>query len=266
MFPYIDTHAHLSMLDERGIETEPLLDSLFRSAFGAIIDIGTVADDLASRLERFKSYDRVRFSAGIWPDQDAIRSVESEMGKLEKSIAQAPAGAVVAVGECGLDRHWNTVEGGADIEGERRLFDAQARLALRLGLPLIVHSREAAQETAAAIAAVPGVEGVIHCFSYGIDEARRFLDLGFYISFAGTVTYKSAQSQREAARFVPKDRLLLETDSPYLAPTPHRGKPAHPGMVEYTYRAVAEIRGEEEALLVETVTDNSARLFSLPRV
>lgn len=265
MFPYIDTHAHLSMLEERGIETEALLDSLFRSDFGAIIDIGTVADDLASRHGRFKGYERVRFSAGIWPEQDAIRSVESEMEKLEKSIAQAPAGAVVAVGECGLDRHWNTVDGGADIDGERHLFEAQGRLALRLGLPLIVHSRDAAEETASAIGAVSGVRGVIHCFSYGIDEARRFLDLGFYISFAGTVTYKNAQAQREAARFVPKDRLLLETDSPYLAPTPHRGKPAHPGMVEHTYRFIAEIRNEEEAALVETVAENTQRLFGLTR-
>ncbi len=261
MFPYIDTHAHLSMLDERGIAANTLLDSLFAGGFGAVVDIGTLSDDLPARLGRFGDYARVRFTAGIWPSREAIARKGEAIRELEAAIDAAPEGAVVAVGECGIDRHWNVADRGADVEGERILFEEQARLALRKDLPLVVHSREAAAETAEALAAVDGVRGIIHCYSYGAEEARRFLDLGFYLSFSGTVTYRNAQDQQAAARYVGADRLLVETDSPYLAPVPHRGKAAHPGMVEYAYRAIAELRGIREERLVEIVGENARRLF-----
>ena len=264
MFQYIDTHAHLSMLDERGIAARPLIESLFNDGFGGIVDVGTLPGDLHERIARFGDFPRVRFTAGIWPGQEAIAAIDEGMRELEAAMDAAPAGSVVAVGECGVDRHWNAEESGADIAGERRLFEEQARLAKRRNLPLVVHSREAAEETADALAAVSGVRGIIHCYSYGIAEARRFLDLGFHLSFSGTITYKNAQAQREAARFVSEDRLLLETDCPYLAPTPHRGKAAHPGMVEYAYRTVAELRGIPEERLVELVTENARRLFDTP--
>ncbi|HCM27343.1 MAG: hypothetical protein A2Z99_04995 [Treponema sp. GWB1_62_6] len=267
MLPYVDSHAHLSMLASRGIDAQARLQALFAEGFGAVLDIGTRCDDLPERKAEFAHFPRVRFSAGIWPSAEALADPPAFMERLEKSLETitvdcAADRKVAAIGECGFDRHWNTDS--ALFPGEAELFDAQAEMALRLGLPLIVHSREAAAETASAIARHRGLAGVIHCFSYGLEEARRFLDLGFHISFSGTITYKNAENQREAARFVPADRLLLETDSPYLAPVPFRGKAAEPGMVEYIYAALAAIRGIGTAGLAESAAGNASRLFGLP--
>jgi len=241
------------------------LEELFSSGFGAIMDIGTNADDLGERVRAFSRFPGVSFSAGIWPSAEAIRDRTALLKLLTDNIARDGAGRVVAIGECGFDRHWNKTEEGADTEGERELFAEQAKLAFGFNLPLVVHSREAADETARAIESIPGLRGVIHCFSYGKDEARRFLDLGFHLSFAGTITYKNSSDQREAARFAPDDRLLLETDSPYLAPLPFRGKSAEPGMVERTYEAVATLRGITVMRLTEIAAKNAHDLFGFPK-
>lgn len=264
MLSYTDTHVHLSLLSRRGVDVVSLLAKLESEGFGTILDIGTESDDLPRRIEAFDGFPFVRFSAGIWPSEDAIRNREERTASLEKAIAAAEPGQIVAVGECGFDRRWNRKDQGADTEGERELFLAQARLALRLDLPIIVHSREAAEDTAEAIAEAPGLRGVIHCFSYGIEETRRFLDAGFFVSFAGTVTYRNATTLQESARFVPDGRLLLETDSPYLAPMPFRGKTADPGMVEKTYETVAALRGTSAVHLAEIVAENARALFGLP--
>ena len=140
-------------------------------------------------------------------------------------------------------------------------MELQLDLARRLKLPVIIHSRDAPGETAEILGSRPGVSGVIHCFSYGPAEARRFLDLGFFISFAGNLTYKNAAVIREACAMVPGDRLLLETDCPYLAPVPFRGKPAHPGMAAETYRLAAEIRAEDFETMSERIAVNVRNLF-----
>lgn len=263
MVPLIDTHAHLSMLRNKDLPVKELLDCLFSAGFGGIVDVGTKPDDLETRLAEFGRYPLVRFSAGIWPSAEAISEAERSVETLRRTIEACGADRIVAVGECGIDRHWNRAEDGADAEAERNLLRLQAELALELDLPIIIHSRDAAEETAAVLAEFPGLRGVIHCFSYGPAEARRFLDLGFHLSFSGTVTYKNAGEQREAARTVPADRLLAETDAPYLAPVPHRGKSADPAMVEFTYRALAEARGEDRDAAAERIAENARRLFDL---
>jgi len=278
MHPFIDSHAHLSMLASRGMDTHAYLDRLFSEGFGAILDIGTKADDLEARFNDFALYDRVRFSAGIWPSKESIENRISLVAELEAQITahltanldSAQRGRVVAIGEAGLDRHWNKKDAISDplargtnnLEGERELFELQAQAAFRRNLPLIVHSREAAAETVEVLAQYPGLQGVIHCYSYGFDEVKDFLDLGFYISFAGTLTYPSAKAQREAAKYVPADRLLLETDAPYLAPVPHRGKYAEPGMVALTYAYMAELRSVGIDKLVDDSANNIKALFS----
>jgi TatD DNase family protein len=182
--------------------------------------------------------------------------------QLEAHIAAAPAGLVAAVGECGLDHHQELPPGTElDKAGETELLEMLLDLAGRLKLPIIIHSRDAPEETAAVLARRPEVPGVIHCFSYGKDEARKFLDLGYYISFAGNVTYKNASRLREALLFVPRDRLLLETDSPFLAPAPHRGKPANPGMVVENYILAAELCGIGLIALGERIAENAESLF-----
>jgi TatD DNase family protein len=257
----IDTHAHLSLLSGRGIPAEARLTELCATGFGGIIDVGTEADDLRGRIGAFARFEKVRFSAGIWPSPEAISGRNGRVRVLAGEIAAAPPGLIVAVGECGLDRHWTTVESGVDLAAEGELLEMQLDLARHLNLPIIIHSRDAATETAGILAAYPGVRGVIHCFSYGIPEAKRFLDLGYHISFAGNATYKNAISIREALGFVPSDRLLLETDSPYLAPVPYRGKSAEPGMVTETYALAAELRAVPLESLKEQIASNVRELF-----
>jgi TatD DNase family protein len=264
---YIDTHAHLSMLDGRGIPSVPRLKELRDRGFGGVLDIGTRADDLDGRmrtLEGFSAGGFLRFSAGIWPSAEAIGNKDRCMDSLRKSIDSAPAGSVVAIGECGLDRHWNNEASGVDLRKERELFEAQLELARSLDMPVIVHSREAAADTAEAIGAYTGLRGVVHCFSYGKEEAARFLDLGFHISFAGNCTYKNSKEVKEALRFVPPDRLLFETDCPYLAPMPYRGKTAEPGMVERIYQFAAELRNTPLHGLIEEIAENCGNLFGFP--
>jgi TatD DNase family protein len=257
----IDSHAHLSMLSGRGIPAEKRLEELFSGGFGGIIDIGTAADDLADRIKEFSRFDRIRYAAGIWPYPEAIAGRQDLLRVLEQQIRGAPPGALAAVGECGLDRHWNKAENGADISGERELFEAQLDLAKQYNLPIIIHSREAPGETAEILARYPQVRGVIHCFSYGVAQAKTFLDLGYYLSFAGTITYKNSNSLREALRYSAEDRLLLETDSPFLAPASCRGRPAEPGMIGETYQLAAELRGMDTEKLKALTAQNVRNLF-----
>jgi TatD DNase family protein len=252
-----DTHAHLSSLDGRGIDADACLDALEAAGFGAILDIGTESGDLAGRLSRFYRRRNVRFAAGIWPRAAVLERVNDAVLELEDAISAAPAGAVSAIGECGFDR----LENPSSPREETELFERQLELAGRLSLPVIVHSRNAARETLETLARFPAARGVIHCFSYTSEEASRFLDRGFLLSFAGNLTYKNAENLRQALRFVPADRLLLETDSPYLAPSPYRGKASHPGMIVETYRTAAALLGVEDAALREQVAANAARLF-----
>jgi TatD DNase family protein len=272
----IDTHAHLSMLDEFNArfnarkEDAPafmgaaaLTEGLFNAGFGGIIDIGTQAEDLPGRIAAFSRFERVRFSAGLWPDPENIARRRELVPRLEQNIAGAAPGLVVAVGECGLD-HYQKLPAGTELDkaGEQELLEMLLDLAERRKLPVIIHSRDAAEETAAVLAGFPGTQGVIHCFSYGVAEARTFLDLGFYISFAGNLTYKNARNLREALCFVPLDRLLLETDAPFLAPMPHRGKPSDPGMVSENYALAAELRGLSLYSLVIGISGNARRLLA----
>ncbi|MDR2069064.1 MAG: TatD family hydrolase [Spirochaetaceae bacterium] len=259
----IDTHAHLSMLSGRGISPEKRLEELFSGGFGGIIDVGTEAHDLAGRIDAFSRFDRIRFAGGIWPHPAAIAGRRELTAVLEQQLQKAPPALLAAVGECGLDRHWNQAEAGADIAGEGELLEAQLDLAKQYRLPIIIHSRDAAAETLEILSRRPDVRGVIHCFSYGVPQAKAFLDRGYYLSFAGNLTYKNAGPLREALRFVPPDRLLLETDSPYLAPVPFRGSPAEPGMVGETCRLAAELRGISREELTALTAQNAVDLFGL---
>ncbi|MDR3114625.1 MAG: TatD family hydrolase [Treponema sp.] len=258
---FIDTHAHLSLLPQETCPREEALSRLFRGGFGGIIDIGTEAEDLRGRLKAFARFDRIRFSAGIWPSKESIAERERLIPRLEEHITAAPQGRLIAIGECGLDRHHNQEATGGDLPGERELLELQLDMAQRQELPIIIHSRQAAEETWEILSGYPKVRGVIHCFSYGIPEARNFLQIGYYLSFAGTLTYKNAHGLREALQFVPLDRLLLETDAPYLAPHPFRGKPAEPGMVAETYQVAAALRKIRLEALQAGVIKNANALF-----
>ncbi|MDR2783527.1 MAG: TatD family hydrolase [Treponema sp.] len=249
---YTDTHAHLDRLPN----PHDLLTTLFADGFGGILDIGTTCDDLAGRIAAFSRYPSVRFAVGIWPAPEAVAARREGIAALEAQLEAAPPGLAVAVGECGLDHHQEQ----PDKAGERELFEAHIGLAGRFGLPLIVHTRDAPGETIAILRAHAGVRGIIHCYSYGVEEAGAFLDLGFYISFAGNLTYKKSDALRETLHFVPEDRLLLETDSPFLAPQSSRGKPCHPALISETYALASQLRGIPARRLTAIIAGNAKAL------
>jgi TatD DNase family protein len=260
-----DTHAHLSMIEKRGIPIIPNITELFEAGFAGIIDIGTEADDLTERLVQYSSFDKVLFSAGIWPSKEAIENryeaIEQLKTEIDKAIAHVSPSKLVAIGECGLDRHWNTVESGVNLADEAELFSLQLELAENLHLPIVVHSREAPEDTIEVLKQFPRVQSIIHCYSYGAKEAEQFLALGSYLSFSGTLTYKNAKNIQEALLMCPRDKMLFETDAPYLAPLPFRGSIAEPGITAATYRFAAEKLGIELEDLKKHVLKNISRVF-----
>ena len=284
---YSDTHFHFPLIQERIAEfnASEFLISLVNNKCFFAQDIGTKCDDLQKRISYFNkalySLDEnqkadvnklMHFSAGIWPSPEAIKCRVEQMNVLEDEIKKTTV-AIGAIGECGLDHHWNPSgeDGRSESDfnkemftGEKELFLMQLNLAKKLNKPVVVHSRDAFKDTYDCIREASYDKGVIHCYSYGKEEAKYFLDRGWYISFCGNVTYaKKAKLEDmiELLRYIPKERLLLETDSPYLAPVPFRGLPNTPLLIENTYKFVAENIHVNINDLCISVDNNSASLF-----
>ena len=282
---FSDTHFHFKMMtQERGVDGVEVLSQLAQRNCFFGLDIGTRAGDLQGRqlavekciagIADAQLADKARsfmyYSAGIWPDVESIKDRENQVKLLRESITP---GSIIAVGECGLDHHWNpSGEDGRSEEdfdeqvyrGERELFEAQIQLARDLKLPVIVHSRDAFQDTLECINNIGYHNGIIHCYSYGIDEARAFLDLGWYIALGGGITYtkkSKLEQMQELIRFIPSDRLLTETDAPYLAPVPFRGQANSPVLVEHVFNYIAQARGITVDELNATVDSNIKSLF-----
>jgi TatD DNase family protein len=196
-------------------------------------------------------------TVGVHP-HEAVQGTEAAARLLDECMAGRP-GTVVAVGECGLDYHYDH----SPRPVQREVFAAQIELARRHGLALVVHSREAWDDTVALLQGTEDLRVVMHCFTGGPDEARRCLDLGAYLSFSGIVTFPNAEDVRQAARLCPPERMLVETDAPFLAPVPHRGRPNQPAWVSVVGAALAEARGEPVEETAERTTANARRLFSL---
>jgi TatD DNase family protein len=256
-----DTHAHLGYIYKDAASGDVAPAEL--SDFGFILDIGTDPGDLGQRISLFNKWNTdsftLRFSGGIWPYKEAAAAVQEKIAILEAQLEAAPDGALAAIGECGYDRRENP----DSTDGETALLEAQLDLARRYNLPIIIHSRERPAETAQTLARAPEVRGIIHCFSYTKDEAKTFLDMGYYISFAGNLTFKNAQNLRDAISIVPHDRLLLETDAPFVAPVPHRGKPCRSDMSIETYKCAAGILNIDIEELKGIVANNASRVFKL---
>ena len=192
---------------------------------------------------------------GVHPHDAKL--VDDEVVAAVTELARRPR--VVAIGETGLDFHYDH----SPRERQLEEFHRFVGLSRELSLPLVVHSRAAEEETIAVLRDERATNGVMHCFTYGPDAARRFLDLGFYISFSGIVTFRNAHDVREAARLVPPDRLLVETDSPYLAPEPRRGGRNEPARVVDVARALASALGRSVEEIAERTSENAMRLFGI---
>jgi TatD DNase family protein len=246
-----DSHAHLDACEE---PAAVIVERALAAGVNRIITIGTGIDSCRAALAIADEHDGVFAALGVDPHQAATPEAE-RLAELRELLAHPKA---VAVGETGLD----TVRRYATSLEQRRLFDQQLALADELSLPVVVHSREAAEETAAALADFHGTV-VLHCFS-SPELLPAALERRYFVSFAGNATYPKAEELRNAAKAVPADRILAETDSPYLAPQPVRGRPNEPAFLPHTIAALAAARGETVQSLTAQTNLNAATAFDLP--
>jgi len=253
----IDSHCHLA--DD--VFENDLDDVITRARAAGISEVlcilaaGDGAEAGRARKVR-ERWEAVRFATGVHPHAAApFAGRAAESASLTRG--HAAAFAACAVGEIGLDYHYDF----APRDVQREVFAAQVELARELDLPVVIHTREATDDTFAILAAAPGLRGVFHCFTGDAAMARRALDIGFHVSFAGIVTFPKAGNLRDAAKIVPGNRLLVETDSPYLAPVPHRGKRNEPAFSSQVLATLAAVRGENPEALDAHVTANFRRLF-----
>jgi TatD DNase family protein len=246
----IDTHAHLDACEE---PASALVERARAVGVERIVTIGAGIDSCRAALAIAEEHELVHAALGIDPHRAASEDAR-RIDELRELLAHPE---VVAVGETGLDNARRY----ASAAEQRRLFDAQLELADELGLPVVIHSRDAAEETADALASFPGTV-VLHCFS-SPELLPVALERGYYVSFAGNVTYPSADDLRRCVAAVPSDRLLVETDSPYLAPQPVRGRSNEPAYLVHTVEVLAAVRGTEAATIARSTQENAMTAFAL---
>ncbi len=258
MLELIDTHCHLTN-DRLDGQTDILLPQARAAGVIACLTAGTDVADSREAAALAQKYEGLYSAAGIHPHQ-AKEVALDYIARLEEVIGANPS-KCVAVGEMGLDYHYEF----SPRQDQRRVFTEQLEMAARLKLPAIIHSREALEDTLAILAAFAGrLSGVIHSFTGNEAEAKRFLDQGWHIGFAGIITFKRSEENRAAAKIVPPDRLLVETDAPYLSPEPVRKVfPNVPAHVVHTARLLAEVRGVPFEELAAQTTANARKLFGL---
>jgi TatD DNase family protein len=248
----IDTHAHLDAL----VDAPRALARAREAGVARVITIGTTLDSCRAALALADREEGVFVSLGLHP-HEAGTATGADVDQLAKLLDHPKA---VAVGETGLD-HFRDY---APHDRQLELFQAQAELAVSAGKPLVVHTRSADDETTAVLTALPaGTKVVLHCFS-SLDLLGPALDNGWYVSFAGNVTYPKATELRTAAARVPSDLVLAETDSPYLSPQPVRGRPNEPAHVVHTLATLADARGENRTELERAIDANATAAFGLP--
>jgi TatD DNase family protein len=251
----IDSHCHLNYAGLAERQDEVLANARARGVAG-FLNISTRQSEWGDVLGAAERNDDVWATVGVHPHE---ADAHPDLGAAAL-IEAASHSRVIGIGECGLDYHYDNSERGA----QRERFEAHIEAARQSGLPLIVHTRDAEDDTAEILGRAVkegGVKGVLHCFTGTADLARKALDFGFYISLSGIVTFKSARDLQETTRMLPADRILVETDSPFLAPVPHRGQTCEPAFVADTAVFVAGLRQETPDALAQTTTDNFFRLF-----
>lgn len=252
----IDSHCHLDRLDltPYGGELGGAIAHARREGVEHMLCVSIDLEHWPAMCTTVAPFEDVSVSVGVHPDAQDVR--EPTVDELVRLAAQP---RVVAIGETGLDYF----HGQGDLEWQRQRFRVHIRAAHEVGKPLIIHSRQAKEDTLRILAEEQAdrVGGVMHCFAEDWDMAQRSMELGFYISLSGIVTFRNAESLRDVAKRLPLERMLIETDSPYLAPVPKRGKPNEPAWVGLVARQIAELRGVDFATVARATTDNYRRLF-----
>ena len=247
----IDSHCHLNFPDLAQRLPE-VLANMAEAGVDKAIAISVSRQSFEEVHAIAQNHPNIYATVGIHPDDP-----EAEEFSLEELLERAARPKVVGIGETGLDYHWCK----GDLAWQHQRFALHIEAANRSGLPLVVHTRDAAEDTMRLLREHQAHAGVIHCFTEDVRIAKLALDLGFYISFSGIITFKNATAIQEAARYVPLDRLLVETDAPYLAPVPKRGKPNEPAYVRHTAAFVAQLRGDSLENIAQATTANCLRLF-----
>ena len=253
----IDSHCHLADEAFAADLDEAIARAQAAGVVEALCILASGDEAEAGRAHGVRErWPAVRFATGVHPHHAGGFAGRPE-ASVEVTRAHADAFQACGIGEIGLDYHYDF----APRDVQQVVFAAQLGLARERRLPVIIHTREATDDTFAILKAAGDIQGVFHCFTGDSEMARRALDIGFYLSFAGIVTFPKAGDLRDAARTVPADRLLIETDSPYLAPVPHRGKRNEPAFVARVLESLATVRGEAPPDLEAQVTRNFVRLF-----
>ncbi|HVJ51573.1 MAG TPA: TatD family hydrolase [Aliidongia sp.] len=252
----VDSHCHLDFPDFAA-ERDAVIARARAAGVGTMVTICTKITEFPAVRAIAESDPQIWCTVGIHPHEAAAQpDIDTE-----RLAALADHPKVIGIGECGLDYHYDY----APRDRQAVVFRTHARAAIAAGVPIVVHTREADEDTAALLAEESrggALTGVLHCFTSGRDLAMQALDLGFYVSFSGIVTFKNAEDLREVVRAVPLDRMLVETDAPYLAPVPKRGKRNEPAFVAHTAAFVAGLKGVSPEALAEATTDNFHRLFT----
>lgn len=254
---FTDSHCHLTF-PELASSLEEIRQAMASANVGRALCICTTLEEFSEVHGLAMRYDNFWATVGVHPDNE-----DAAEPSLKDLLTRGALPRVVAVGETGLDYYRLGTRTHADMEWQRERFRTHIRAARQLGKPLVIHTRSASEDTLAILreegedASPASAGGVFHCFTENLEVAKAALEMGFYISFSGILTFKTAQNLRDVAAWVPLDRLLIETDSPYLAPVPFRGKTNNPSFVPYVAQQLAQLR----ACSIDTIADATSRNF-----
>lgn len=251
---YFDSHAHY---DDPRFDSDRFfaLEELGKNGISNIINVGSDIETSKHSLELAEKYNFIYAAVGVHP-HDVENMNEATLAEVACLAEHKKA---VAIGEIGLDYHYEN----SPIEAQKFWFKKQMRLAWEMNLPVVIHSRDATEDTIKICRENKVHGGVIHCFSGSVETAKIFLDMGYHISFAGPITFKNAKSLPQVAKIVPEDRLLIETDSPYMAPEPYRGERNCSVYVKCVAERIAQIRGVEPKHIAEITSYNAKALFKI---
>jgi TatD DNase family protein len=259
---FTDSHCHLNFPELKG-QLPQIREAMQAAGVDRAMVICTTLEEFDEVHALAMAHDNFWCTVGVHPDNEGVKEPA-----LDDLLSRAALPKVVGIGETGLDYFRLGERSVADMAWQRERFRVHIRAARQTGKPLIIHTRNASDDTLAILKeegedASPGsAGGVFHCFTESQSVARAALDLGFYISFSGIITFKTAGDLREVAAFVPLDRVLIETDSPYLAPMPHRGKTNNPSYVPFVAQQIAQLRGLPVEAVAEATSQNFQRLFA----
>ena len=259
-----DSHAHYFDSRFDGQAEELLENGIFGKGVAGIVNVATNPENSLRCIEQAKTYSKMYAAVGIHPEdcKALTGTVEEEVEKIRvlmETAEKRKEHKIVALGEIGLDYYWEPYE----KEKQILYFEKQLSLAEELHVPVLIHDREAHGDCFEMVLRYPNVRGVFHSFSGSSEMAKELTKRGWYISFSGVLTFKNARKVREVAAIVPEDRMLIETDAPYLAPEPFRGRLNHSLLMAHTAKALAEIRGVSYEQIVQKTAENAKRLFSI---